>query len=140
MGRRILSRLHGSSVIINLPPYPAPRPRFSKFGTYNPKKYTDYKKLFLSLAKRESKTYFNGGIKAEVVFYMQIPKSLSKKKHTSLIGQFHTKKPDADNLLKTVKDALEGTFYKNDSQICDVSVKKIYSEKPRVELILKEIE
>ena len=52
---------------------------------------------------------------------------------------YHTKKPDSDNLLKTVKDALEGTFYKNDSQICKVNMEKVYSDRPRIEFELKEI-
>jgi len=123
-------------MIINLIPYPAPRPRFSKFGTYNPASYTQYKKDFLALAKLQSKTYFNGAICLNITFFMQIPKSLSKKKQNELIGQYHIKKPDLDNLIKTVKDSLEGTFYKNDSQICKVVAEKIYSDDPRVEFEL----
>ncbi len=46
---------------IELTPYPAPRPRFSKYGTYNPKAYTDYKKAFLLLTKRQCKNHFKGG-------------------------------------------------------------------------------
>ena len=126
-------------MVISLKPFPAPRPRFSRFGTYNPKNYTEYKKMFLLLAKASSKEHFKGAISLEVVFYMPIPASLSKKKQSELIGKHHIKKPDADNLLKTVKDALEGTFYKNDSQICDIQMKKIYSDKPRTVLHFKEI-
>ena len=126
-------------ISINLKPFPTPRPRFSKFGTYNPAAYTNYKKAFLLLTKRQCKTYFNGALKLEVTFFMQIPASLSKKKQRELIGQYHIKKPDTDNLLKTVKDSLEGTFYKNDSQICKVEAEKIYSDKPRVDFEIKEI-
>lgn len=124
---------------IKLPPFPAPRPRFSKFGTYNTPEYTNYKTAFALLAKRECKTYFSGAIRLEVTFFMQMPKPLSKKKRSELIGQYHIKKPDTDNLIKTVKDSLEGIFYKNDSQICEVIAKKIYSDTPRVELEFNEI-
>jgi len=127
-------------IVIPLAPYPAPRPRFSKFGTYNPKKYTQYKKDFLLLTKVQCKTYFEGCIELNITFFMQIPASLSKKKRSELIEQhYHIKKPDADNLLKTVKDSLEGTFYKNDSQICKVTMQKVYSDKPRVEFELRTI-
>ena len=127
-------------IVVPLEPYPAPRPRFSKFGTYNQKKYTEYKKNFLMLSKIQCKTYFNGGIELSITFFMPIPASLSKKKRCELIEQhYHIKKPDADNLLKTVKDSLEGTFYKNDSQICKVNMQKVYSDKPRVEFELKDI-
>jgi len=126
-------------MIINLKPFPAPRPRFSKRGTYNPSEYTNYKKTFLLLAKRQCKAYFNGAICLKVTFFMQIPASESKKKQRELIGQYHIKKPDTDNLIKTVKDSLEGTFYHNDSQICKVIAEKIYSENPRVDVNLCEL-
>ena len=124
---------------VQLTPYPAPRPRFSRYGTYNPKKYTDYKNNFLQLSKIQCKTHFNGALRLDVTFFMQIPKSLSKKKHIELIGDYHIKKPDADNLIKTVKDSLEGTFYKNDSQICEIFAKKVYSTEPRTEFLITEI-
>ena len=127
-------------IVIPLAPYPAPRPRFSKYGTYNPKKYTDYKNTFLQLTKLQLKTYFEGAIRLDITFFMPIPLSLSKKKQSELIEQhYHIKKPDSDNLLKTVKDSLEGTYYKNDSQICVVNMQKVYSHKTRVEFELTEI-
>jgi Holliday junction resolvase RusA-like endonuclease len=115
---------------------PAPRPRFSRFGTYNNPKYTAYKVAFATLAKKQCKRYFEGATRLEVVFYMPIPKSLSKKKRESLMGQYHIKKPDTDNLIKTVKDALNEVLYKDDSIICEVEAKKIYSDNPRVEFEL----
>jgi len=126
-------------ITISLNPLAAPRPRFSKFGTYNPKKYTDYKKALLLSAKTQCKTYFDGAIRLEVTFYMPIPASLSKVKREALLGKQHIKKPDTDNLLKSVKDALEGTYYKNDSQICEVVAKKIYSSVGRTEFKLESI-
>ena len=37
------------------------------------------------------------------------------------------KKPDADNIAKVVSDALNGIVYEDDSQICDLNVKKLYT-------------
>ena len=45
-----------------------------------------------------------------------------------------TKKPDADNILKAISDALNGIVYRDDSQVCDCSVVKLYSKNPRVEV------
>lgn len=127
-------------IVIPLIPLPAPRPRFSKFGTYNPKSYTEYKDALLTISKVQCKTYYDGLIRLDITFYMPIPASLSKKKRSELIEQhYHIKKPDLDNLLKSVKDALEGTYYKNDSQICEVNMKKVYSDKPRTEFELSNI-
>lgn len=126
-------------IIIPLIPMAAPRPRFSKFGTHNSKDYTDYKKILLIMAQRQSKFFLEGAIKLEVTFYMPIPKSLSKIKQEKLLGQYHIKRPDTDNLLKSIKDSLNEKYYKDDSQICEVVARKIYSKKPRTEFELKEI-
>ena len=123
-------------IVIPLIPKPAPRPRFSRNGTHNPKDYTQYKKTLLMLAYKQDKGYFEGAIKLEVTFYMPIPKSLSKKKQSELIGQYHIKKSDLDNLIKTVKDSLEGTYFKNDSQICEIVARKVYAVEPRTEFEL----
>ena len=40
----------------------------------------------------------------------------------------HVCKPDTDNLAKFVLDALNGVYYKDDSQICLLSVHKKYGD------------
>ena len=47
-----------------------------------------------------------------------------------------TKKPDADNIMKAVADALNGIAYKDDSQIVNVTIAKWYSDTPRVEVAI----
>ena len=49
-----------------------------------------------------------------------------------------TKKPDLDNIAKAVLDSLNGIAYKDDSQIVSMVVSKKYSNRPRVEITLKE--
>jgi Holliday junction resolvase RusA-like endonuclease len=117
------------STVINLIPVPTPRPRVvTNFvngkrvsRTYNSKKYTEYKKAFLQIAKMQNKRFLTGALKLEVLFVMPIPKSWSKKKREAMVGQPHICKPDIDNLLKSVLDELEGTIYRNDSQIFEIS-------------------
>lgn len=63
----------------------------------------------------------------EAVF--DIPKSKSKKvkaqMYTGVI--LPTKKPDADNIAKVVCDALNGVAYKDDTQVCSLTVIKRYT-------------
>ena len=61
-----------------------------------------------------------------------IPKSTSKRKAAALIGKWHTKKPDADNVAKAVLDALNGYAYPDDSAVSKLSVEKVYSDPPGV--------
>ena len=51
-----------------------------------------------------------------------IPKYVSRKtKELMLNGRlFPTKKPDADNIIKVILDALNGVAYRDDVQICSV--------------------
>lgn len=43
-----------------------------------------------------------------------------------------TKKPDNDNIVKVVEDALNDVAYKDDKNIVDCVVQKYYSEQPQI--------
>ena len=51
-----------------------------------------------------------------------------------------TKKPDMDNVIKIIADALNKIAYRDDTQIVDCQVRKFYSEKPRVEVMIQTID
>ncbi|MCY8507703.1 RusA family crossover junction endodeoxyribonuclease, partial [Bacillus atrophaeus] len=75
--------------------------------------------------------------------FRPMPKKVSnskKKKESAEKGLLRpTTKPDVDNYVKGVKDALNHLIYKDDSQVVDLKVSKFYSEEPRVEVIITEI-
>lgn len=74
----------------------------------------------------------------EIVFYMPIPQSWSKKKQREAAGQPHIKKPDIDNLIKGLFDSLNGVCWADDNQVCEIrNTKKIYSEKPGIEFSIE---
>lgn len=122
------------------------RPRAANIGghirMYDPKKSRDYKD-YVKLAAGEvaPKRLIDTPIKLRLDVYRPIPKSLSKKKAAQAeAGELRpTTKPDADNYLKGVKDALKNVIWKDDSQVVEVAVGKWYSEKPRVEIQISEI-
>jgi Holliday junction resolvase RusA-like endonuclease len=70
--------------------------------------------------------------KLEVDFYFGYPKGTPKIR--LIEGHPHITKPDADNLLKGIKDSLEKLeLIDNDSQFWDVHVRKFYTIKePRI--------
>lgn len=66
-------------------------------------------------------------------FRLPRPKSLAKR------IRYHTKKPDLDNLEKSIKDALKGIFYRDDSLIVSMESIKGYSEKTGVDITIVEL-
>lgn len=52
------------------------------------------------------------------------PKSKTKKRGDNP-RLLHTGKPDCDNIAKAVCDALNGVAWKDDSQVCELTVSKV---------------
>lgn len=73
-------------------------------------------------------------LEMEIEAYYSIPKSASKKKRAAMLtGDIRpTKKPDADNVLKTAADSLNGIAYRDDSQIVRAVIDKYYDAVPRL--------
>ena len=117
------------------------RPRFSKGRTYTPSKTINYENYVKLCYQEQCKEFLEGELQMEVKVYMQIPKSASKKKSEQMeAGHIRpTKRPDLDNIIKGIADALNGIAYKDDSQIVRVTVEKWYSYKARVEVEIKEV-
>ena len=65
---------------------------------------------------------------AHVVFILPMPQSWSKKKKLEMDGSKHEDKPDLDNLLKALGDAL----YDNDSCIWDVRITKRWGREGKI--------
>ena len=126
------------------------RPKFSTINghavAYDPEKSRNYKAYVKLLAtqamKEQGFTMIDGPCCLDILACFEVPKSKSKKfKERALLGlERPTKKPDIDNIVKALQDALNGLAYKDDSSIVFLSVAKCYSEVPRVEVILREIE
>lgn len=95
------------------------------------------KKDFLLQAKQYApNSPILGDIKLSVWFCMKRPKihhGTGKNKGVvkSSAPTYHTKKPDVDNLVKFVMDALNKAFWKDDSQVCSLIAVKLYDQKPR---------
>ena len=64
-----------------------------------------------------------------IIAYYEIPKSTTKKdrKRIEALDLHPTKKPDADNIAKTICDALNDLAYHDDSQIVMLMVMKRYT-------------
>ena len=112
--------------------------------TYDPSKAD--KRLFLAKAiKSAPKSPVYGPISMTLEFYVARPKAHYRTgKYSHILKDnaptWHTSRADIDNYVKLVLDALNGVFYKDDSQICHLKTIKKYSEQPRTVVQMKGIE
>lgn len=123
------------------------RPRFRKVGdfvqTYTPKNTRYYEKMIADAYKEQSGVVFptEMPLKLRIRAIMGIPSTFTKKKKSRAIqGELRPiKKPDADNIAKSVLDALNGVAYADDKQVVDLGIKKYYGEVERVEIEIQEV-
>ncbi|MHC1681368.1 MAG: RusA family crossover junction endodeoxyribonuclease [Clostridiaceae bacterium] len=89
----------------------------------------------------DTKCLFEGQIKAEIDCYYSIPKSATKGKRLAMEHNITrpTKKPDADNIAKSILDSLNTLAYRDDSQVVECLIRKWYGDEPRVEVIIEEL-
>ena len=124
------------------------RPRTVRNGsltrTYTPEKTASYENLIKLEYQRQNPHrpgWFNGeALRMAVTCFYGLSKSDSKKKREAkLDGAIRpTKKPDIDNILKAIFDALNGYAFEDDSQIVFVTAEKFYAEEPFVEVWIDE--
>jgi Holliday junction resolvase RusA-like endonuclease len=107
------------------------RPRVTRGGmhTYTPAKTVAAEKLIALSAQAAGVRPIDGPVILEVDAEFLYPKSWSKKRIAESIasGRWHTVTPDCDNVGKLCADSLNGIAYKDDSQVCQLTVRKYYS-------------
>ena len=120
------------------------RPRFSRAsGTvYTPEKTARYEERLAWAAQSvmAGRPLLTGGLQVDIEAYMDIPKSKPKTfRAAALAGAIRpTTKPDPDNIAKML-DALNRVVWVDDSQIVTLNVRKHYSDRPRLQITVREI-
>ena len=119
------------------------RPRYTRMGTvYTPAKSREYEKRIMAASWAEMKKF---GLKptqrpvhVEVLAFMDIPKSWSKKR--KLEAEYnvtrHTTKPDLDNIIKSALDGISSASYggpiiHDDKQVHSIKARKVYCHPDR---------
>lgn len=129
-------------------PIPKGRPRFhiSRRGqvhTFTPEKTSVFEsQIALKYKEQSNGLKFERDIplKVSLFFGLPIPMSTTKSRRVAMLEGIlkHTKKPDIDNLVKAVLDALNDVAWEDDSQIVRVAAEKEYSEDPHVYIRITE--
>ncbi len=109
---------------------------------FTPEKVRVWKEAAGWLARQEmnGRKPLTGCISLEVHTFFIIPQGWPDwKKMAAENGQIeHTAKPDMDNIIKNVKDALNGIVWLDDAQVVHEFGRKVYSDRPRVSLRIEE--
>lgn len=111
--------------------------------TYTPEKTASYENLVkLEFQRQGGRMLKDVPLKVRISAWYSIPRSASKRKKQAMSGGLirPTKKPDADNVAKSVCDALNGLAYRDDSQVVTLIVEKWFGEEPRVDVEIREVE
>lgn len=123
------------------------RPRFSKRGnfvtTYTPQETQNYEAFIkLCYVNAANGIKFEDAVEAEINCVFGIPKSVPKKKRQEMMdGKIPCmKKPDTDNIAKSVLDSINTIAYEDDKQVVKLIVTKMYGETPRVDVTIRDME
>lgn len=118
------------------------RPRHTRKGiTYTPDETRSYETQVAALYKAAKGELLEGNLKLILEIYYPIPASATKSDKVLMSSNILRpgKKPDIDNVIKIIMDALNGVAYKDDAQIVCVVANKYYSYEPRTEVSIYNI-
>ena len=115
------------------------RPKFARRGnfvsTYTPEKTASYENLVKVKAQEAMGgiPLFEGAVAVGIHLFVTPPASWSQKKQREALagGIFPTSKPDVDNVVKGIFDAMNEIVWKDDKQAVDVVVSKRYCSTAR---------
>jgi len=105
---------------------------------YTDKKTAKFEKLVgqTYLSNPNHPSLITTPLKMSVKFYLPVPNSVTKKMRSLLQSTPHIKKPDTDNLLKSINDGLNLVAFADDALIYSLEASKVYDENPRTEVTL----
>lgn len=120
------------------------RPRLNSYTgvVYTPTRTKDYESLVEQyfLLKYPRFKVLEGRIKVSIIAYFSIPKTTKKADINEMLENniSPTKKPDIDNIVKSILDSMNKFAFKDDNQITKLEVEKKYSLEDKVYVKIKE--
>ena len=127
------------SVVIEIDPVPKARARITANGRYTPKSTVAFENTVAwRFVERCGKPRLKGPVSITVDFHLRsIQPEQAGRLHTGLP---HATRPDGDNLFKAVADSLRAIAWIDDSQIADLTVRKFWSTRGKIDITISEIE
>jgi Holliday junction resolvase RusA-like endonuclease len=118
------------------------RPRLANGIVYTPAKTKAYENYIKGcyIEQCGDVSFGSKSISMHIKAYVPLLSAFRKaEKIDALEGKIKpTAKPDADNVLKALLDALNEVAYDDDRYIYKISVERIYSDRPRTEVTISD--
>ncbi len=125
---------------LTIPYEPTPKARArtflrnGKYMSFTPSKTVNAEQFIRAcLIEQGIRPIENQAVRLIIDFYLKRPATLPKKVLEPI------KRPDIDNLVKTVLDALNGYAFKDDSQIVMLTANKYYGDPPHIDITIMEV-
>lgn len=123
------------------------RPRAAARGKhiqlYTPEKTACYEGVIALTARQAmaGRLLLEGPVLTVMEIRLPIPQSWPKRKQQAALAgtEYPTKKPDADNVIKAIFDALNGVVWHDDTQVVDMVVRKRYAAVPGVAMEISRV-
>lgn len=107
--------------LVSIDPVAKARARVTRFHAYTPTNTKRFEQEFLKLALvHKPRSPLVDPLEVEIVFQIKKPKS--SKNDLPIV------RPDLDNYVKAVCDAMNGVFWNDDSQIVNLTARKRYGD------------
>ena len=110
--------------------------QYGRAHTYTPDRQRNYEQIIKAcyVAAAKGAASIEGAVELSICSVFEPPKSAKKSdKQMMLSGVLSpVVRPDLDNIVKSVLDALNRLAFKDDSQVVKISAVKVYGERARV--------
>ena len=123
------------------------RPRFARRGnlvtTFTPEKTASYENLVKVKAEEAmvGRELIAGAVAVTILLFITPPASWSNKKMLQALNHeiLPTTKPDIDNVIKGIFDAMNEIVWNDDKQVVDVTFRKRYANSARATVEVRAI-
>lgn len=141
----LMDRVGGVSFFVPGQPVGKGRPRVKHVGKhaqlYTPKETVSYENLVATLAHQAmaGRALFQHAVEVELRMLHQVPASWSGKRQREALNGLivPTTKPDMDNVMKALFDAMNGVVWRDDVLVADAIVRRRYATNPGLDVVVR---
>lgn len=107
----------------------------SQTRSFTPSATKNYEELVASWARISRVELIEGPVEIGIAILRTIPPSWSKRKRDAARAErYATGKPDIDNVVKSILDALSGIAYRDDTKVAKLAVVRLWGLKDSVDI------